>query len=157
MKIIALRGRSDVGKTSSIKLLICELIEKGASVEYCFNTRKMLLRIIDRNDRKWYTASGRNVQNITVALKFKGKIIVIATVGDSTDLIKNAFLQTIKHLPYDSSHINGYICGCHPKMDLTRLPEFKGCEIEFIEKSSGELENSNFMAKNQLMQAIEKM
>lgn len=140
MDVIALRGKPNTGKTTTIKHLIKDILspcgdrEKGELL-YCRYKRPMLDRVLDPNDEKWFTSmEKKNVQNVTVLVKYKGKYIAITTLGDGKDLIIGAYNSAKKNLEskYGIRQIDIYICACHPRMDVEKM---FGCKTKYVDKN----------------------
>lgn len=144
MKIIALQGKPNVGKTSVLKLLMSKMLEEGAAVIYCYY-KHLYPRIIDPTDEKWYTWN-RNVQNLTILLQHKGKRVLITSVGDAISQIRGAVLGTVERSGMDISALDTVVCACHPHMDLQTI--FPDAEIEYIEKHPDILLSTETVSKN---------
>ena len=117
MKVFALCGESDSGKTSALKLLTAELPkDKEAQLLYCFY-RHTLSQIVDPDAPAWSTPHG-NVRNVTAIFSWHGKRIVVTTVGDAPSMIQRAVLGALKRAEIDISDIDGIVCACHPCMKV---------------------------------------
>lgn len=96
MKVITLIGRSDSGKTSSIKMLVNEMLNMGKRVGdpelMCDYKKKGQRSCIDQNKLK--KCNGNLLQykgDITIKFKWKGKSIGITSFGDDAHSIATKF------------------------------------------------------------------
>ena len=133
MKIIALRGRSDTGKTSTVKMFMKDLIDNGAKLKYCYYTNPIFQDIITYGSERWRTSHG-NVRNITAIIGYKGKTIVVTSVGDSTIQIKGSFDLALKKSGFKQLQIDVFVCACHPRMNLSGALGVNPDEIIYVEK-----------------------
>lgn len=149
MKVIALQGQPNVGKTSVLKTLMGKLITGNEFIDSHFK-KETVLRMIDPDDEKWFTKKDKkNISNLTVTLKYKGKLVTITSLGDSKDLIVGSLEGTKRRLIKNNIKeiIALYICACHPKMDIETM---LGCDcVKYIckEKFDSEKVNDNSFAK----------
>ena len=133
MKTIALCGRSDTGKTSTVKMFMKYLIDNGAKLKYCYYTNPIFQDIITYGSERWKTSHG-NVRNITAILGYKGKTIVVTSVGDSTTQIKNSFDLALKKSGFKQLQIDVFVCACHPRMNLSGALGVNPNNIIYVEK-----------------------
>ncbi len=136
MKVFALCGESDSGKTSALKLLTAKLLkDKEAQLLYCFY-RHSLSQIVDPDNPAWSTPHG-NVRNVTAVFSWHGKRIVVTTVGDAPSMIQCAVLGALKRAEIDISDIDGIVCACHPCMKVeTFFPGVQRADVVTIPKPS---------------------
>lgn len=115
MKIIGLIGKSNSGKTSSLKYLILNLLDLD-EIKILYSSRlfsespKQLKENILNN---WKTETG-HIKDITVLLEYKGKKIGITTYGDSLNDILSALNTIIKR--FDGCDI--FVCSRHENNSL---------------------------------------
>ena len=143
MKVIALRGESDVGKTSILKKLMGKLLIENELVDSHFK-KETVLRMIDPDDEKWFTKKDKkNISNLTVTLKYKGRLVTITSMGDSKDLIVGSLEGAKRHLIKNNNkeEVAVYICACHPKMNVETM---LGCDcVKYICKKAVEKEKTD--------------
>lgn len=111
MKIIAVEGKSNIGKSTVIKNTIKDLITNEN-----FQVEWMRYSYIGRNpvdviDERWFT-NKHNVSDIRILLNIKGKTICIVSVGDSVKQIIDAYNRTMKHC--SKTECDLFVCACHP-------------------------------------------
>ena len=138
MKVIALCGKSDVGKTSILKKLMRELLNENELVDSRYK-KETVLRMIDTEDEKWFTKKDKkNISNLTITLEFNGKLVTITSMGDSKDLIVGSLEGAKRRLIRNGNkeEIAIYICACHPKMNVGAM---LGCDcVKYICKEKTE-------------------
>lgn len=136
MKIIALCGESDSGKTSALKLLMATFVnDEETKLLYCFYRQKFL-QIIDPAAPAWLTPWG-NVHNVTAVFLWHGKQIVVTTVGDAPSQIRSAVLRASERAGIDSSEIDAVVCACHPCMRVeTFFSDVQSEDVVKIPKQS---------------------
>lgn len=143
MKVIALRGESDVGKTSILKKLMGKLLIENELVDSHFK-KETVLRMIDPDDEKWFTKKDKkNISNLTVTLKYKGRLVTITSMGDSKDLIVGSLEGAKRRLIKNNNkeEVAVYICACHPKMNVETM---LGCDcVKYICKKAVEKEKTD--------------
>ncbi len=115
MKIIGLIGKSNSGKTSSLKYLILNLLDLDEirilySSRWFSNEPKQLKEnILD----DWQTETG-HIRDITVLLEYKGKKICVTTYGDSLKDIISALNKIIEKF----GGCDIFVCGRHANNSL---------------------------------------
>lgn len=115
MKIIGLIGKSNSGKTSSLKHLILNMLDLDeikilySSRLFSNNPKRLKENILDN----WQTETG-HIKDITVLLEYKGKKIGITTYGDSLNDILSALNTIIKR--FDGCDI--FVCSRHENNSL---------------------------------------
>lgn len=130
MNVLALRGKSNVGKTSILKKLMKQVVDeeqtfKKDKIFICKYSKKIFVKKIDPNDDKWFTTKAkRNISNLTILTEYKGKIIVISSMGDSTDLVVGS-IEAAKRM-YKNKYnkdidVDVYICACRKRMKLENM------------------------------------
>lgn len=126
MKIIGLIGKSNSGKTSSLKNLILNLLDLN-EINVLYSSRmfskdaEQLKKNISDN---WKTETG-HIRDITVLLEYKGKKIGVTTYGDSIKDIFSALKTIIKRF----GGCDIFVCGRHANNSLEK--EFKDYANEF--------------------------
>lgn len=132
MEVIALIGRSDSGKTTTLKKLIFEL---------CINRGAIIQNVQGMGRCSTFITPKRVVQNaldkymnqhldVTIVIEYNNKRIGITTIGDGWELIKEQF---------DRMGIcDVLICACHNNQKvlnaMSKYKNLQGCSITSIEK-----------------------
>ena len=111
MKIVAVVGKSDTGKSTVIKNAVIALINMGYQVRWMSYAGDKCDAIQIIRDR-WETKKNHNVSDIRILLEKEGKIICVVSVGDSINQIKNAYERTMRHACGESCDM--FVCACHP-------------------------------------------
>lgn len=149
MKIIALRGESNSGKTTVLKMLIDQLLkekerdkkEKKIKVDIEFADSRFrpetIKKMLNPKDDKWFTTKEKtNISNLTVTfVTEKGKCITITSMGDAKELILGSLKNAEKRLKkkgITNSEPDVYICACHPRMNIEKMLNCK--DVTYIEK-----------------------
>lgn len=115
MKIIGLIGKSNSGKTSSLKYSILQMLNLDeikilySSRLFSNNPKQLKENILDN----WQTETG-HIRDITVLLEYKEKKICITTYGDSLKDILSALNTIIKR----SDGCDIFVCGRHANNSL---------------------------------------
>ena len=134
MKIMYLNGKSETGKTITLKLLYCIFCENGAqnrvSVKFFRNSIEPAVVRKSIENLRYTKIGGRNecVANIAVKFKFKNKTFLIYTCGDSAEFVLNG-IELAKN-----NDVDYYIAPTHPAFHALIRKEFSENEITFIEK-----------------------
>lgn len=111
MKVITLIGKTNSGKTSSLKYCFLEmlgsndfkLVWKG---KHFFDDKEEIKKDILDN---WKTKSQKGVSDISGVFKYKGKHIFVVSIGDSiTDIRKQ-----LENRLYQYPDIDMFICSRH--------------------------------------------
>ena len=121
MKIIGLIGKSNSGKTSALKHLMIKILEqKGVEVLYSSSHPSTTATVLSNSImHNWVTSKG-NVRNLTIAVKYKGKIIGITSFGDS---LKYEIIPAIEKIINKCGGCDIFVCGRHKRNNLDE--EFK--------------------------------
>lgn len=115
MKIIGLIGKSNSGKTSSLKYSILQMLDLNeikilySSGLFSDNPKQLKENILDN----WQTETG-HIRDITVFFEYKEKKICVTTYGDSLKDILSA-LNKINNR-FDGCDI--FVCGRHANNSL---------------------------------------
>ncbi len=112
MKIIAVEGKTNTGKSSIIKELVIDLIENHKFNVLWMNYAWAGQNPIDVIKKRWYTKRKHNVSDIRILLEKDGKILCVVSAGDSLNQITDAYHRTIRHLPQQT--VDLFVCACHP-------------------------------------------
>lgn len=135
MKVIALRGKQNVGKTSILKKLMSKLLTDGGKLIDSKYRKETVSRAIDPSDERWFAKKNRkNISNLTVTLEYKGSIVTITSMGDSKKSIVDSLERARSRLEKKGikEKIAVYICACHPRMDIASM---LGCDhVCYIDK-----------------------
>lgn len=133
MDIIVLRGKSNSGKTSSLKYLMMKILDMNGitplySSRFFSNDPKKLKENIKT---KWYTAKG-NISDLSIIVHYNGKVVCITSYGDSLVDIKPALDRAINLF----GKCDIFICGRHmcndPEMEFS---EYYPENVVIVEKS----------------------
>lgn len=115
MKIIGLIGKSNSGKTSSLKYSILQMLDLNeiiilySSRLFSDNPKQLKENILDN----WQTETG-HIRDITVFFEYKEKKICVTTYGDSLKDILSALNTIIKR--FDGCDI--FVCSRHENNSL---------------------------------------
>lgn len=145
MKIIGLIGKSNSGKTSSLKYSILQMLDLHeiktlySSRLFSNNPKQLKENILDN----WQTEAG-HIKDITVLLEYKGKKICITTYGDSLNDIISALNTIIKR--FDGCDI--FVCGRHANNSLE--VEFENYSVDkfYSFNKYRALSDKNYAAEN---------
>ena len=139
MKVIALRGDKNVGKTSILKKLMSKLLTGGGRLVESWHRNEVVYQMIDPNDDKWLKRGDKGeISDLTVTLEYKGSIITITSLGDMEKIIFRELEKAKLRLKKKGTkgEIAVYICACHPGMNIASLP---GCDhVSYIDKEKCE-------------------
>lgn len=122
MKIIGLIGKSNGGKTSALKYLMLKILEqKGVEVLYSSWHRSVIAseKLTKTIIHNWVTHKG-NVCNLTIAVKYKDKIVGITSFGDS---LKYEIIPALEKIIDKCGGCDIFVCGRHKTNNLDE--EFK--------------------------------
>lgn len=149
MKVIALRGESNSGKTTVLKMLMDRLL-KGKEdptdgekfkdeIEFVYSRFRLetIKKMLNPEDDKWFTTNEKiNISNLTATfVTDKGQNITINSMGDAKELILGSLKNAEKRLKkkcITNSEPDVYICACHPRMNLEKMLNCK--DVTYIEK-----------------------
>lgn len=132
MKVITLIGKSDSGKTTTLKKLILELcLNRGAIIQDIQGTGRYSTFItpnkVTPNTLSHYMGQHPDV---TIVIKYNNQLIGITTVGDGWNLIKEQFDRM--------GCCDVMICACHNNQkvfdSIFEYKNHKGCQITDFEK-----------------------
>jgi len=155
MKIIGLIGKSNSGKTSSLKYSILQMLDLPEikvlySSRMFSNDTEQLKKNIKDN---WKTETG-HIRDITVLLEYNGTKIGVTSYGDSLKDILSALKTIIKR--FDGCDI--FVCGRHANNSLEK--EFKDYANNFDtipkERASSEenYDDENILTAEALVKCI---
>ncbi len=145
MKIIGLIGKSNSGKTSSLKYLILNLLDL-AEIKILYSSRlfsdkpKQLKENILDN---WQTETG-HIRDITVLLEYEEKKICITTYGDSLNDIISA-LNKINNR-FDGCDI--FVCGRHANNSLEEEFYVYNADKSYTVNKERALSEENYNGEN---------
>lgn len=111
MKVITLIGKTNSGKTSSLKYCFLEMLGSNDfkliwKSKHFFDDKEEIKKDILDN---WKTKSQKGVSDISGVFKYKGKHIFIVSIGDSITDIRNQLKNRQKQYP----DIDMFICSRH--------------------------------------------
>ena len=159
MKIIGLIGKSNSGKTSALKYLMLKILEqKGVEVLYSSRhpgtTPAELSKTIIHN---WVTPKG-NVCNLTIAVKYKDKIVGITSFGDS---LKYEILPALEKIIDKCGGCDIFVCGRHERNNLDEeFKDYSPIETEKIIKkytnNSNDYDTCNKQAASEIFSRVYK-
>lgn len=122
MKIIGLIGKTNSGKTSALKYLMIKILEqKGVEVLYSSWHRSAITseELAETIINNWDTPKG-NIHNLTIAVKYKDKIVGVTSFGDS---LKYEIIPTLEKIIDKCGGCDIFVCGRHERNNLDE--EFK--------------------------------
>lgn len=111
MKVITLIGKTNSGKTSSLKYCFLEMLGSNDfkliwKSKHFFDDKEGIKKDILDN---WRTKSQKGVSDISGVFKYKGKHIFVVSIGDSiTDIRKQ-----LENRLYQYPDIDMFICSSH--------------------------------------------
>ena len=111
MKVITLIGKTNSGKTSSLKYCFLEMLGSNDfklvwKSKHFFDDKEEIKKDILDN---WKTKSQKGVSDISGVFKYKGKHIFVVSIGDSiTDIRKQ-----LENRLYQYPDIDMFICSRH--------------------------------------------
>lgn len=156
MDIIVLSGKTNSGKTSSLKYLMMKTLDMNGiipiySSQFSSSNPKELKENINNN---WHTAKGY-IRDLSIIVQYNEKVICITSYGDSLEDIKRALDRAINC--YGKCDI--FVCGRHkcndPKMEFS---EYHPKNIVTIEKArslvSKEFDKDNVAKGEELFESI---
>lgn len=135
MKCIVLKGKTNSGKSSTLKKVFIKMLEdkdfdflwksRGFS-----NDRKAVIKDIKDN---WINDKGTYVRDISGVFRYKGKTIYIVTIGDSIDDIKKQIINCLERF---NNEIDLFICSRHEKNDIKQELADINVKITSVEEIS---------------------
>lgn len=96
MKIIALYGKGDAGKSTTLLMLIAKLMKKHADTCILPPSRSLTAKAVEQELERRVKATNRKdkyVQDEVVKFEINGHVVGITTQGDNDGCLKNAFKQ----------------------------------------------------------------
>lgn len=117
MKVIVLQGKTNSGKSSSLKYCFIEML-KDRRFTLLWKSRKQYddnNAIIKDIEDNWQNDTGTYIRDISGVFEYKGKKIFIVTIGDSIEDIKNQLRNRM--YKYD---IDLFICSRHDNNDIIK-------------------------------------
>ena len=152
-ELIAIKGKSNSGKTSSLKYLMIKCLEnpkfipKHATRYFSYDPKTMINNLKDH----WLTKSG-NVSDITITFQYKNIIICITSYGDSLNGdILPALDRTIKKF----GKCDIFVCGRHSNNDVHS--EFYVYNVEHITSVSKERANRDNLYEDENKASADEM
>ncbi len=146
MKIIVLIGKDDTGKSSTIREVIAQLIDKGATVKWYGRNgsdNSTMIRNIP------LTKIGR-VRDINILLEYHEKYIGITTYGDSQSLIQKSYNRIYSH---SNKNLDIFICAAHNVNVVIDLFNKLGIQIDCIKVEKGIEPNKTYQETVNINQA----
>lgn len=115
MKVITLIGKTNSGKTSSLKYCFLEMLGSDDfkliwKSEHFFDDKEEIKKDILDN---WETKSQKGVSDISGVFEYKGKYIFIVTIGDSITDIRKQLKNRIEKCSDANIDIDMFICSRH--------------------------------------------
>lgn len=147
MKIIGLIGKSNSGKTSSLKYLMLKILDqKGVEILYSSNRRVASpAELKESIKNNWITPDG-TVRDLTIAVKYKNKIIGITSFGDA---LKHDIIRSLKKVIEKCGRCDIFVCGRHERNILDE-------EFEVFSPIKTERINHNYTDKPKDYEACNK-
>lgn len=131
MRVITLVGKSNCGKTTTLKQLIFEIYKDRGKLNYpkpkyvkdrnCLSAQNA--QALEQAFRSQVNKIPNNpfITDLTAKFFYNGKIVVITTNGDSLDYIKGTFERYNKTFPCDV-----FICASHDNKNVRDYLESLG-------------------------------
>ena len=116
MKVIVLQGKTNSGKSSSLKYCFIEML-KDRRFTLLWKSRKQYddnNAIIKDIGDNWQNDTGTYVRDISGVFEYNGKIIFIVTIGDSIEDIKKQLNYRIAA----EGKIDLFLCSRHNNNDI---------------------------------------
>ena len=131
MKIIALQGVANAGKSTVLRIVAKMVMDKYGTPVYC---------------NPWfYTNLNRESGDIRAIFKINGKTIAITSRGDGSKLVRDDYEEFKKHSP---DKIDLYICAMHDTPNFRALiKELSRGDADVIAKKPFENEKDIIYAK----------
>ncbi len=158
MKVIGLIGKSNSGKTSALKYLMIKILEqKGVEVLYSSWRRSAIAPEELGNSimHNWDTPKG-SIRNLTIAVKYKDKIVGVTSFGDS---LKYEIIPALEKIIDKCGGCDIFVCGRHNRNNLDE--EFKDYSpiitnrvIQKYTNNSGEYDAYNKQSASDLFSVI---
>lgn len=156
MKILVLIGKSNSGKTSSIKHLILKLLaQDGIEVVYTSRFFSSDPEQLSKNIKDNWKTDRNHIRDMTVLLKHQGEKIGITTYGDSLKEI----LSALKTIEKRFGGCDMFVCGRHKNNKFeNEFAEYKVNNFYYVEKvrasSMDDFDNANKTTGNELFEKI---
>ena len=112
MKVIAVKGKSNTGKSTAIKTAVLELMEKHGfscqwmNIGFRGNSPTRAIR------EKWYTKTGRAVRDIQIILTRGNTTVWVISVGDNRKELQRSLNRVKAHAV---KQCDVFVCACHDK------------------------------------------
>lgn len=134
MKVIGLIGKSNSGKTSALKYLMIKILEQeGIEVLYTSYRYKSITpeNLIKKIRERWITEK-QGIGDLTIAVRYKNKIIGVTSYGDS---LKSQILPAADTILNKCGGCDIFVCGRHERNDLeVEFEAYKPIETERVSK-----------------------
>ncbi len=132
MKVIGLFGKSNSGKTSALKFLMIKILEQeGIEVLYTSYRYKSITpeNLIKKIRERW---GKERIGDLTIAVRYKNKIIGVTSYGDS---LKSQILPAADTILNKCGGCDIFVCGRHGRNDLeVEFEAYKPIETERVSK-----------------------
>lgn len=134
MKVIGLIGKSNSGKTSALKYLMIKILEQeGIEVLYTSYRYKSITpeNLIKKIRERW---GEKRIGDLTIAVRYKNKIIGVTSYGDSS---KSQILPAPDTILNKCDGCDIFVCGRHKINDLkVEFKAYNPVETERVSKNS---------------------
>ena len=141
---IVLVGKDRTGKTSTLKIVIRELLNAGAKVLYSSSNFSRFIR-------------GLKAGDIWVIFEYNGQIIYVTTCGDCRKVVLNSFVEAKRISNFIDDDIDIYIGACHPKYTAKETIESFSGTFERVDKTARDNEIEQSEVNNADAQRIVSM
>lgn len=158
MKIITLVGKSNSGKTMTLKTLIFQVLRNGGELnykkpksikDYSFLSKSNANKINEEFLAIINSLLIGNITDLTAKFDYKGKKVLITTAGDEIEFVKNKYE---KNKPCDificaSHNSDVMINGLESLGDVTYIPQYRVEKIkDATALNKAIIERNNFIA-----------
>ena len=119
MKIIALYGKGNAGKSTTLLMLIAKLMKKHGDVCILSPSRSLTAKAVEQELERRVKAINRKdkeVQDEVVKFEINGHVVGITTQGDNDGCLKNAF---------------EHFTDCDTVICATRS---SGCSVDYVQR-----------------------
>ena len=116
-KVIILQGNDNIGKTTTLKLVVRKLLDNKAR-----------LIAFSNNFAKWIR--GDEVGDIWAIMEYKNEIIFITTRGDYPKCILNDFDSALQMAKLDANKVDVFICAAYNKTQVSKV--FKRLNLSML-------------------------
>ncbi len=141
MKIYAIKGHGERGKSTTLKILIIKILDKYPTAKIIYSNRNntyasILSEVHNEKILRRRTNCNCQVENVEVVIDIQGKIVAIYTAGDNEWQVNNAIKL------FDKYNCGVGYCACRSKGITNKILANKyGQNVEVIDKA--ELRNAN--------------